>query len=869
MSNWITTSGLLTNLDRGELANISLQYNSPVNSVVNFNIISGELPSNLFLSNANNIPEISYPSIYGTILSNANNGNYSFTIRANSNSSIDDRTFSLMINDDETSNIFPNSNLGIFPDGQWAYTNIAPLYPFNSNINLISGNIPANLILNTNNGIISGYVNPDNLYTTPTSNGYNSANTKVFSFTVGYDANITANYSMTIMRADLYANSNANVQGPVYHAPIFVDAKFYDNSNTANIDLGNICGDSICYQFITKDFESDIVNYQLLNGNNILGNVSLNSNTGWLTGYIDEYDSNNSPITFSVEAYKQINNNYKTVMPVSFEIRPSYQKNVQWLTNSNLGILNTGIPSNTRVNAEIIQPFIAPTPVNPTANATLKLISVEIVNGGNNFSIGNSFPVQGGLTMSSPATITVSNVNSGIITDVTISPSTQQYIQLPPLNNVIFENANGYNAIFNLNFGVDTINIENVGSYCDTVTVGFDDAGQTTSAKAIGYVQNNSLSGVSITDTGNNYQLIPQVKIKGLNNVSSSNPIKYSLISGTLPDGLKLLSNGMIVGIPNSSTYPLINGNTYNFTVGAFVGTNKTISFTENDLIGPNNIVKQDLQTLIQVNKNFSIIVNTPKTSPQTNLSLEFLLSNNDYNTLFGPLNNKSIIENSDIYRADDFYFGIQNKARMLMAYGIPPVSLDTAMNTLSKYHQNKTFLLTNLKWAISTSENYEVIYIQPIDEYTDLQGNTYSGDININNLTLYPATIPNMINQIISTLGPIDETFLPTWMSDIQPSTNNMIGFIPAIPLVYTNIGCGKKILYYLQKYYDSIGPSLNTIKAQSDRYIWNYGFIENWNTSNNSWSSYSNTFTYEDEGSIYLKFPNESLINSEIIGV
>ena len=248
---------------------------------------------------------------------------------------------------------------------------------------------------------------------------------------------------------------------------------------------------------------------------------------------------------------------------------------------------------------------------------------------------------------------------------------------------------------------------------------------------------------------------------------------------------------------------------------------------------------------------------------------MEFLLSNNDYNTLFGPLNNKSIIENSDIYRADDFYFGIQNKARMLMAYGIPPVSLDTAMNTLSKYHQNKTFLLTNLKWAISTSENYEVIYIQPIDEYTDLQGNTYSGDININNLTLYPATIPNMINQIISTLGPIDETFLPTWMSDIQPSTNNMIGFIPAIPLVYTNIGCGKKILYYLQKYYDSIGPSLNTIKAQSDRYIWNYGFIENWNTSNNSWSSYSNTFTYEDEGSIYLKFPNESLINSEIIGV
>lgn len=855
MSNWITSSGLLTNLDRGELANISLQYNSPTNASINFNIISGSLPSNLILSNANHIPILHYPSIYGIIPTNENSGNYSFTIRANSNNIIDDRTFSLIINDDETSNIFPNSNLGIFSDGLWASTNISSLYPFNSNISLINGSIPSNLTLNTTNGIISGYVNPNNLYTTPTSNGYNSANTKTFSFTVGYDANIIANYSMTIMRADLYANSNANVQGPVYHAPIFLDSNFYNNSNTANINLDTICDSPFYYQFVTKDFENNTVNFKLINGPD---NVTLNSNTGWLVGDISNLG--NSSINFEVVAYKANANSYQTIMPVNFTIQSSLEKNIQWNTSSNLGNINTGVPSTVRVNAEVIKPFL--TPIDPIVTTTLKLVGGEIVNGGSNFSIGDIKQIEGGI-LNSPANIIVSNTSNGIITSISIQ-SGEKYSELPILKNVVWENANGYNAILNLDFGIDSVIIENSGLYCDSATIGFDDAGQTKTGKAKAYIVNNSLYSVAVTETGNNYTTIPKTTVRGLNNIFKSNPIKYSLIAGQLPDGLKLLSNGMIVGIPNSVKYPLSNGNVYNFTVEASIGRNKPINFTENDLIGPSNVIIQDNQTLVCNSKDFSINVTTSKSIPQSNLSLEFLLNDIDYNTLFDPLHNESIISNSDIYRNGDFYYGIQDKARMLMAYGIPPVSLNTVMETLNKYHQNKTFLLTNLKWAISTTNNYEVIYIQPIDEYTDIQGNTFLGNINKDNLLLYPATIPNMIDRIESTLGPSDDNFLPTWMTDVQPNTNSIIGFISVIPLVYVKVGCGKRVLYYLQKYYDTIGPSLNTIKTQSDRYVWNYGFIENWNIANNTWNSYSNSFTCEDEGSIYMKFPNKSLKDS-----
>jgi hypothetical protein len=872
MSLWMTSSGILANLDRGESACIALQYNM-FDPFTNFNIISGNLPDGINISNSKNDPYLALPSIYGTVSASSNSGLYSFTVRANSNIGIDDRTFSINVNDDEIAHVFPNSNIGIFPDGRWMFANVAPLSHMNCNINLVSGNLPGNIKLDPD-GIISGYINPNNLYTTPTANGFNSANTKLFSFTVGYDSNITANYSMTIMRADLFANSNANVLGSVYHAPIFSDAKFFQNSNTANINLGIIAGDNVYYKFVSEDFENDTVKYQLINGNIVPGNISLNSNTGWLTGFIDE--DKDGQYSFEVRAFKEITepvtgtNPYQTIMPITLTVCPLSERNIQWLTDSNLGNIVAGIPSSLRINTSIIDSIALHQPINPTAQATMKLVGVQIINGGGNFSIGKCFNVVGGISANS-ANIIISNVsaNAGSITEVEIVGGIQRYTTLPILNNILLENANGYNALFNLDFGIEDINIINKGKFCDSVTVGFSDAGESSSAKAIATIFNDSISGVTVTDTGNNYQIVPQVIINGLTTPPPVNPISYSISSGLLPNGLKLLSNGMLVGVASSNTYAQ-----FNFTISAIAGSNKPINTNGNI---------EDYQTLIQDSKDFSLnVIPSESPLPETNLFLEFLLSDEDRNALVKPLHNQSIISNTDIYRESDFYFGIQNNIRMLMAYGIQSSLIDSAISALAKYHYKKTFLLTDLKWAQSTSENYEVIYIQPKDEYTDDNGNTYSGSIVVpicqpeitvdsslymadsylyrasdnNQLELYPATIPNMINQITSNLSAMNEKFLPSWMTDVQPD-NNVIGFVPVIPLVYVKSGCGKRVLFYLQQYYDNIGPKLNTIKAQTDRYIWNYGYIEN-----------GEDFLYEDENSIYLKF-NNSLLKQSIVGV
>jgi hypothetical protein len=668
--------------------------------------------------------------------------------------------------------------------------------------------------------------------------------------------------------SDLYSTATATVTLTVdnipanikYHAPIFNDAHFYENPSTANINIDTIYGDSLLYQFKTTDYEQNTVGYELLNSNTVPGNLSLNANTGWLTGNINISESEPfPPYNFNIRAYKTISespsiaNPYQTIMPVTLSITSPSARYIQWNTSNIFTNLIAGIPSTINVNASISNSFSTPLPTSASAIATMKINGANISDGGGNFSIGDSLSITDG-TAVYPANIIVSQTANGVISAVNVLPISQQYTSLPSLSNIIWTNPNGHDAIINLDMGVDTISIINYGNYFDSATVGFSSAGETVPASATATIYNSKLKDITTSASGNNYQSIPEVLINGLSTITSSNPIKYTLTDGMLPDGLNLLSNGIIVGMPSAQCI----GNNYSFTITAYVGVNTP------------NANSINFQTLSQSSKTFSIGISGGLTNtPQTNLSLEFLLSDEDYNTLFTPLNNQAIVPNSSIYRYDDFYFGKQTTARMLIAYGIYPTIPDNIIATISKYHNDKTYLFSKLQWAQSLSDNYEVIYIYPIDEYTDLLGKSYSGSIITKSTpveTLYPATLTNMITQINETLSAFDDTFLPRWMTDKQPS-GKILGFTPAIPLLYIKPGYGKKILFYLQKYYDNNTP-LNTIKGTTDRYIWNYGFIQNWNSNTNSFAG-SDTFLNKDEGSIYLKFPKNSINPQGYVGI
>lgn len=143
---------------------------------------------------------------------------------------------------------------------------------------VVAGELPDQVQLNPQTGDLTGYVSPVVLYDsgfiyankeTGKPNLPHSANSRTYDFTVQYDADNTADFTLTVERQDLYNNSNANVSGPCYHDPIFLDATFGLNvCSTAfpNIDLGAVSGDSIYYQFRTEDFEANTLGFILING---------------------------------------------------------------------------------------------------------------------------------------------------------------------------------------------------------------------------------------------------------------------------------------------------------------------------------------------------------------------------------------------------------------------------------------------------------------------------------------------------------------------------------------------------------------------------------------------------------------------------
>lgn len=1063
MVQWQTTPGFIANVTKGDSYQFTLTCNTGNSNIASFQLLAGELPLGLSMSGPTNNPVLPFPTIFGTVDFEANTGVTEFTVRASDGiGNLSDRSFNLNVLDLVPSFIFPAANLGVYPDGAWTFVSVAPLQavpPLEGNIQIISGSLPGNLSLDSDTGFISGYINPNVLYNTANifpniESGVHplpgSANSKAFTFTVQYDSNNQKAYTITAQRADQYANANANVLGPVYHNPIFTNANFTAQvGSTPNINLGLIDGGELLFQVDILDFEGNTPKFVLVGGNVIPGEVSINTNTGWLSGFVDRLMSTPVPYEFQVIAEKAVNNSYRSTAFCTLEVDNPADNSIEWVTPSNLGNILPGYPSTLSVVANVIEPFTTPVIQPAMANCTMQLVGVTIIDGGNAFANGSIFTVPGGIAANA-ANVIVSNISStGTITQLTIDPTViQQYTQVPTDLSVIWVNntgnANALNAIIGLSFGVDTIDILNGGGFYDTATIGFTPTGEANSAVASALIFNGSVVEGVVDQTGDGYPAVPEVVILGKSRVTATNPIKYEVTGGTFPTGLKLMSNGLIAGEPSMQIFE----NPYTFTVTASIGQNanneittefnnpnpnppmpppiplvegqyvawafpteitlndlagngfangtpafptsgaptlptanvgKVVSFslggksfgaawtnfslfdpfslpldatitgiypvaiasgTEDNVAtcvqflgsgtnltfaadggsnegsialtngpllnetsfattefhGPSigtslsNLANQTImttvassvdlgadepffsqllytgvgyaiyytsatapnyssnnssfstsafenfQTLVTSSREFTVGIDTANVGlgPRTNLWIEFLLDPTDLNTLLTPLYDQSIIPNGQIYRQSDCYFGIVDNPRMLLAYGISPVIADQIQHAMDQYFSNKSYSFNNLQWAQSTTEGYEVIYIQPQDQFTNANGNTFTGYISYNTSngvqTAYPPTLPNMIEQLNTHLNGFDYRYLPAWMTDYQPN-GEILGYTPAIPLVYCVPGSGQKILYYLQQAYGNTVPALTSINAVTDRLFWNFGAQKNWN--------------------------------------
>jgi len=338
--------------------------------------------------------------------------------------------------------------------------------------------------------------------------------------------------------------------------------------------------------------------------------------------------------------------------------------------------------------------------------------------------------------------------------------------------------------------------------------------------------------------------------------------VDYTLESGSLPVGLALTREGLIIGRPSFNHFTL-DGGTTTFDEGTttFDGT-YTFDVRINDVT---------LGVITQV-QTFSIVVNPVNLGPYENLYLVAGPTVEERASLQALADNETVIPRDKVYRDGDEYFGVAPNLRFLMVDGLAPATRTEYASILENNHYTRRFSFGPLKVAKAVHDDtgapsYELIYADVIDSLEN-NGDSIAAELVVDgvdeddlsnrvppatpqydaqgNIIIKPASLENMRQTIISDtgltadnfdqdlysadqleptadstimdgLGQINLNTLPDWMTTTQDD-GRVLGWIPATPLVYCLPGEASQMLFDINQ----SGFNLNEIAFDVDRYTW-----------------------------------------------
>lgn len=328
-------------------------------------------------------------------------------------------------------------------------------------------------------------------------------------------------------------------------------------------------------------------------------------------------------------------------------------------------------------------------------------------------------------------------------------------------------------------------------------------------------------------------------------------PVTYELVSGKLPQGVKLLDNGLIVGRASFETTSFDNGTTtFDFDV-------RELGFSVNETTLDKNFtfrvkvysVNQELVAY----RNFTVTIESTDYRPYDTLYLKAMPGSADKRLFSEIVSNTDIFPDSSVYRAGDPNFGKAQDTRLLLLGGLLSSKLETYAAAMLKNHHRKKLCLGEPKLSKAYDKNrnvvYEVIYYETMDadetkkgsvpRSIDLTGKTQDGGI------VYPNSLTNMRNQLITEVGFREREELPLWMSSRQ-ADGSIIGWKPVIVLSYLKPGKGEKVLFNLNRLNDS---DAKLIDLEFDRYILDNNMSKNYNAETGEWEISAET-TFDLEG-------------------
>jgi Putative Ig domain len=352
-----------------------------------------------------------------------------------------------------------------------------------------------------------------------------------------------------------------------------------------------------------------------------------------------------------------------------------------------------------------------------------------------------------------------------------------------------------------------------------------------TTPKNMGTIDNGSVSDLSIKAVSSREQ-----------------PIVYSIydVAGFpagLPQGLQLMPSGAISGRVSFEAFSL-DGYATTFD-NNLLTVDRTYTFTA---------LATTLDGTASSYQEFNLTINVVDQKPYVNLYLQAAPNMPQRSKYHAIVNNTEIFSADLIYRADDPWFGVNQKINMLFLPGLNSVSLAEYRQAAELNHWNKTYTFGSVKTAVVLDNNYlvkyEVVYVEVVDPGENTQGqgpgleinlsgviaNPYVDDHGNNFYTIYPNSSQNMIKRLVNNVGYYDQSSLPPWMTSNQPSATTGIfdaplGYTPAVVLAYTVPGGGQEIAYRLK----AAGVDFGEIEFSTDRY-----YVDNFYSTNfhaNSW--------------------------------
>jgi hypothetical protein len=259
--------------------------------------------------------------------------------------------------------------------------------------------------------------------------------------------------------------------------------------------------------------------------------------------------------------------------------------------------------------------------------------------------------------------------------------------------------------------------------------------------------------------------------------------LRYRVVGSPydLPQGLTLNTSGNIVGVVETSGI-------FTATVVASTST----YFDDPYMFGPVYPYPFSTQT---------ITINVlPRAIPITNIYATPLMRLESRRRYQNFITDKSIFVPEMIYRADDGNFGVQEKIKMNLEFGIQKLNLQDYRPALVENFNRRRLNFGIVKVARAINDQgrhvYDVVYVDVID---DIEGATQT--ITINSSTYFPPSVENMRYrleniQVGGDVIGIDTNNLPRFMNTAQQNNYLPLGYVKVVVLCYTLPTLGNRIL-------------------------------------------------------------------------